>query len=89
MRPPADGQRSRLIPTVAESCTRTATRTFRHRDSHDRTRLDVELSGQDGIGSLDRLGVDRRTRRCAFSEVETRAAAIRAAAQDVTELLAR
>jgi len=47
------------------------------------------LSGQDGIGSLDRLGVDRRTRRCAFSEVETRAAAIRAAAQDVTELLAR
>ncbi|MGI8679750.1 MAG: hypothetical protein ACR2LX_13920 [Jatrophihabitans sp.] len=52
----------------------------RLRVEHDRERLYVELSGEDGAGPWTVLAVDRQTRRYAVAQAETKAAATRAAA---------
>jgi hypothetical protein len=61
----------------------------RLRVEHDRTRLYIELSGEDGTGPWTVLAVDRGSRRYAVAQAETKTAATQAAAQALTELLAR
>lgn len=61
----------------------------RLRVEHDRTRLYVELSGEDGTGPWTVLAVDRRSRRYTVAQAETKTDATRAAAESLTELLAR
>jgi hypothetical protein len=59
----------------------------RLRVEHDRNRLYVELSGEDGGGPWTVLAVDRATRRHATAQGPTKAAATRAAADELTRLL--
>ena len=59
----------------------------RLRVQHDRARLYVELSGEDGTGPWTVLAVDRASRRHAVAQAETKTAATQAAAQALTELL--
>ena len=59
----------------------------RLRVEHDRARLYVELSGEDGTGPWTVLAVDRASRRHAVAQAETKTAATQAAAQALTELL--
>ena len=61
----------------------------RLRVEHDRARLYVELSGEDGTGPWTVLAVDRASRRHAVAQAETKTAATQAAAQALTELLER
>lgn len=49
----------------------------------------IELSGEDGAGRWTVLAVDRRSRRYAVAQAETKTGATYAAAQALTELLAR
>jgi hypothetical protein len=59
----------------------------RLRVEHDRSRLYVELSGEDGKGVWTVLAVDRATRRYAVAQAETKSAATRAAAEQLTAAL--
>lgn len=59
----------------------------RLRVEHDRARLYVELSGEDGGGPWIVLAVDRASRRHAVAQAETKTAATQAAAQALTDLL--
>jgi hypothetical protein len=61
----------------------------RLRVEHDRARLYVELSGEDGTGPWTVLAVDRVSRRYAVAQGRTKTAATQAAAQALTELLDR
>lgn len=61
----------------------------RLRVEHDRARLYVELSGEDGTGPWTVLAVDRASRRHAVAQAETKTAATQAAAAALTELLER
>ena len=61
----------------------------RLRVEHDRTRLYVELSGEDGAGPWTVLAVDRASRHYAVAQADTKTAATEAAAHSFTELLAR
>jgi hypothetical protein len=61
----------------------------RLRVEHDRTRLYVELSGEDGSGPWTVLAVDRASRRYAVAQAETKTAATRDAAHALTQLLDR
>jgi hypothetical protein len=59
----------------------------RLRVEHDRERLYVELSGEDGKGPWTVLAVDRDTRSYAVAQGETKAIATEAAARALTEQL--
>ncbi len=59
----------------------------RLRVEHDKARLYVELSGEDGAGLWTVLAVDRTSRRYAVAQADTKAAATEAAAHALTELL--
>lgn len=59
----------------------------RLRVEHDRARLYIELSGEDGRGPWTVLAVDRSTRRHAVAQGETKTAATRDAADALTRLL--
>ena len=59
----------------------------RLRVEHDRARLCVELSGEDGTGPWTVLAVDRLSRVYAVAQAETKTAATQAAAAALTELL--
>jgi hypothetical protein len=59
----------------------------RLRVEHDRARLYVELSGEDGAGPWTVLAVDRASRRYAVAQAVTKTAATQAAADALTELL--
>jgi len=59
----------------------------RLRVEHDRGRLYIELSGEDGIGPWTVLAVDRASRRYAVAQAETKKAATEAAAHALTQLL--
>lgn len=61
----------------------------RLRVEHDRTRLYVELSGEDGAGPWTVLAVDRVSRRYAVAQGVTKVAATESASRALTELLAR
>jgi hypothetical protein len=61
----------------------------RLRVEHDRARLYVELSGEDGTGPWTVLAVDRESRRYAAAQGRTKLVATQAAAQALTELLDR
>ena len=61
----------------------------RLRVEHDRARLYIELSGEDGTGPWTVLAVDRASRRYAVAQAETKTAATRDAAQTLTNLLDR
>ncbi len=61
----------------------------RLRVEHDRARLYVELSGEDGTGPWTVLAVDRASRHYATAQAETKTAATQAAALALTELLDR
>lgn len=61
----------------------------RLRVEHDRSRLYVELSGEDGKGLWTVLAVDRESRAYAVAQGETKTAATEAAAHALTELMAR
>ena len=60
----------------------------RLRVEHDRNRLYIELSGEDGAGPWTVLAVDRASRRHAVAQDATKTAATRTAAQALDELLA-
>lgn len=59
----------------------------RLRVEHDRARLYVELSGEDGASPWTVLAVDRASRRYAVAQADTKTAATEAAARALTELL--
>jgi hypothetical protein len=59
----------------------------RLRVEHDRTRLYVELSGEDGAGPWTVLAVDRATRTYAVAQGPTKTAAARQAADELSRLL--
>jgi hypothetical protein len=59
----------------------------RLRVEHDRERLYVELSGEDGAGPWTVLAVDRVTRRHAVAQGRTKTEATRRAAEALTVLL--
>ena len=61
----------------------------RLRVEHDRARLYVELSGEEGAGPWTVLAVDRASRRYSVVQAETKTAATEAAARALTELLDR
>jgi hypothetical protein len=61
----------------------------RLRVEHDRGRLYIELSGEDGAGPWTVLAVDRVSRRYAIAQGRTKTAATQAAGQALTELLDR
>ena len=61
----------------------------RLRVEHDRARLYVELSGEDGAGPWTVLAVDRASRRYAVAQAGTKTAATEAAASALTEMLGR
>lgn len=59
----------------------------RLRVEHDRSRLYIELSGEDGAGPWTVLAVDRASRRHAVAQAPTKTAATEAAAHALTVLL--
>jgi hypothetical protein len=61
----------------------------RLRVEHDRARLYVELSGEEGTGPWTVMAVDRASRRYAVAQVETKLAATQDAARTLGELLDR
>lgn len=61
----------------------------RLRVEHDRARLYIELSGEDGGGPWTVLAIDRATRRYAVAQGHTKTAATHAAARELAELLDR
>lgn len=56
----------------------------RLRVEHDRARLYVELSGEDGAGPWTVLAVDRATRACAVAQGPTKIAATQRAADELS-----
>jgi hypothetical protein len=60
----------------------------RLRVEHDRDRLYIELSGEDGSGPWTVLAVHRASRRYAVAQGRTKEEATRAAAEDLNQLLA-
>lgn len=76
----ADPDRRRILHEVGNEA-------HRLRVEHDRKRLYVELSGEDGSGPWTVLAVDRSSRRHAVAQAETKTAATQAAAQALTDLL--
>ncbi len=77
----ADPQRRRILHEDGNEV-------HRLRVEHDRDRLYVELSGEDGKAPWTVLAVDRASRRYAVAQEETKTAATRAAAGALTQLLA-
>jgi hypothetical protein len=61
----------------------------RLRVEHDRERLYVELSGEDGAGPWTVLAVDRATRAYTVAQAPTKAEATRMAAEALTAELSR
>lgn len=59
----------------------------RLRVEHDRTRLYIELSGEDGQGLWTVLAVDRVSRAYAVAQADTKTAATQAAAAALTEII--
>ncbi len=59
----------------------------RLRVEHDRDRLFVELTGEDGSGPWTVLAVDRASRRYSVAQGRTKEEATRAAAEGLSELL--
>ncbi len=59
----------------------------RLRVEHDRTRLYIELSGEDGKGPWTVLAVDRVSRLYAVAQAETKTAATQGAAVALTALI--
>lgn len=59
----------------------------RLRVEHDRSRLYIELSGEDGAGPWTVLAVDRASRRYAVAQAPTKTSATEAAANALTDLL--
>ncbi|MEO9221296.1 MAG: hypothetical protein ABI251_05870 [Mycobacteriaceae bacterium] len=59
----------------------------RLRVEHDRARLYVELSGEDGAGPWTVLAVDRASRQYAVAQAATKTAATEAAAHALTRQL--
>lgn len=59
----------------------------RLRVEHDRSRLYVELSGEDGAGPWTVLAIDRASRQYAVAQADTKSSATKAAARALTELL--
>jgi len=59
----------------------------RLRVEHDRTRIYVELSGEEGTGPWTVLAVDRVSRLYTVAQAETKTAATQAAAVALTGLL--
>lgn len=59
----------------------------RLRVEHDRSRLYIELSGEEGAEPWTVLAIDRASRRYAVAQDRTKTAATHAAAQTLTELL--
>lgn len=59
----------------------------RLRLEHDRCRLYVELSDEEGGGPWTVMAVDRRTRQYAVAQSDTKSGATRLAADALTELL--
>lgn len=59
----------------------------RLRVEHDRARLFVELSGEDGKGPWTVMAVDRVSRRYAVAQGETKTAATEDAARALRDLL--
>ncbi len=59
----------------------------RLRVEHDRTRLYVELSGEDGKGPWTVIALDRVSRLYAVAQAETKTSATHAAADALTELI--
>lgn len=60
----------------------------RLRVEHDRERLYIELSGEQGKGPWTVLAVDRASRRHAVAQADTKTAATAAAARALTAALA-
>lgn len=61
----------------------------RLRVEHDRARLYVELSGEEGTAPWTVLAVERVSRQYAVAQAETKTAATEAAARALTALLDR
>jgi hypothetical protein len=61
----------------------------RLRAEHDRSRLYIELSGEDGASPWTVLAVDRASRQYAVAQAVTKVSATGAAARALTELLDR
>jgi hypothetical protein len=61
----------------------------RLRVEHDRARLYVELSGEEGKGPWTVLAVDRPSRQFYVAQADTKTDATRAAADGLTRLLGR
>ena len=59
----------------------------RLRVEHDRSRLYVELSGEEGAGPWTVMAVDRASRRYAVAQADTKTRAAEAAARALDELL--
>lgn len=78
----ADPERRRILHEEGNDA-------HRLRVEHDRERLYVELSGEDGSGPWTVLAVHRASRRYATAQAETKTAATRSAAEALTELLDR
>lgn len=76
----ADPDRSRILHEDGNEA-------HRLRVEHDRARLYVELSGEEGTGPWTVLAVDRGSRRYAVAQAETKTAATQDAAESLTELL--
>jgi hypothetical protein len=77
----ADPQRRRILHEDGNDA-------HRLRVEHDRDRLYIELSGEDGKGPWTVLAVDRATRRHAVAQAETKTDATRSAADALSRLLA-
>ena len=78
----ADPERRRILHEEGNDA-------HRLRVEHDRKRLYVELSGEDGSGPWTVLAVHRASRCYATAQAETKTAATRSAGEALTEMLDR
>jgi hypothetical protein len=76
----ADPERRRILHEDGNAA-------HRLRVEHDRDRLYIELSGEEGKGPWTVLAVDRASRRYYVAQGETKNEATRAAADGLTRLL--
>jgi hypothetical protein len=74
----ADAERPRILHEDGNAA-------HRLRVEHDRERLYVELSGEDGKGPWTVLAVDRETRRYTVAQAETKTQATRDAADALSQ----
>lgn len=78
----ADPERRRILPEDGNDA-------HRLRVEHDRARLYIELSGEEGKGPWTVLAVDRATRTYAVAQAETTTAATADAARALNKLIDR